>query len=139
MSGLVNPDCQSILVKKTIFSHTNFTGHIHCICRMEVVPIIEHGLVQSISYSVFPVPGFKQKLRKVHAENFIKSTTELSCECVFSSTDLSVCVLMVFVVTGVIVLFNEAKVLLSFPLQNTFPPLCIGWQVTLKRRTKNRA
>lgn len=44
---------------------------------------------------------------------------------------LSVRVLMVFVIAGVIVLLDKAKVFLSLSLQDTVSPLCISWEVTL--------
>lgn len=44
---------------------------------------------------------------------------------------LSVCVLMVFIITRVVVLLNKAKIFLPLPLQRAFSPLCIGWQVPL--------
>lgn len=47
------------------------------------------------------------------------------------SSYLSVGVLMVFVIAGVVVLLNEAKVLLPFPLQRALPPLGVGWEVAL--------
>lgn len=45
---------------------------------------------------------------------------------------LSVCVLMVFVIAGVIVLLDKAKVFLSLSLQDAVSPLCISWEVTLR-------
>lgn len=39
---------------------------------------------------------------------------------------------MVFVVAGVVILLDEAEVLLPLPLQSTFPPLCVGREVALQ-------
>lgn len=45
------------------------------------------------------------------------------CACIY----LSVCVLMVFVIAGVIVLLDEAKIFLSLPLQDAVSPFRISW------------
>lgn len=52
---------------------------------------------------------------------------------------LSVGVLVVLIIAGVIVLLDETKVLLPLPLQHTVSPLCIGREITLKKKTKDRA
>lgn len=46
---------------------------------------------------------------------------------------LSVRVLMVLVIAGVVVLLDEAKILLPLPLQDVLSPLSVGWQVTLRK------
>ena len=63
---------------------------------------------------------------------FITSLT-VSCG-VHGSIYLSVCVLVVFVIAGVVVLLDEAEIFLPLPLQDAVSPLCVGWQVTLKER-----
>lgn len=41
---------------------------------------------------------------------------------------------MVLIITGVVVLLNEAKVLLSLPLQYAVSPLRVGGEITLKKK-----
>lgn len=45
---------------------------------------------------------------------------------------LSVGVLMVLFIPRVIILLNEAKVLLPLPLQGQLPPLGVRWEIALK-------
>lgn len=49
---------------------------------------------------------------------------------------LSVGVLMVLVIAGVVVLLDEAKVLLTLPLQCALPPLGVGGEVALWERER---
>lgn len=44
---------------------------------------------------------------------------------------LPVCILMVLLISGVIILLNEAKILLSLALQGQLPPLHVCWEITL--------
>lgn len=45
---------------------------------------------------------------------------------------------MVLVVAGVVVLLDEAEVLLPLPLQDAVPPLCVGGEITLNKKGQNR-
>lgn len=56
---------------------------------------------------------------------------------VFFNRYLSVSVLVVLIIAGVIVLLDEAKVLLPLPLQHAVSPLRVGGEITLKK-TKGR-
>ena len=46
-------------------------------------------------------------------------------------TYLSVGILVMFLISRVIILFNEAKILLPLPLQGQLPPLSVCWEITL--------
>lgn len=49
-----------------------------------------------------------------------------------TGTYLSVGVLMVLLITRVVVLLDEAEVLLPLPLQRQLPPLSVCWEVALR-------
>lgn len=51
---------------------------------------------------------------------------------------LSVRVLMVFVIAGVVVLLDEAEVLLSLPLKDAVSSFCVSWEVTLRDGEKTK-
>lgn len=56
------------------------------------------------------------------------------CACIY----LSVRVLMVFVIAGVVVLLDEAEVLLSLPLKDAVSSFCVSWEVTLRDGEKTK-
>lgn len=45
---------------------------------------------------------------------------------------------MVFVIAGVVVLLDEAEVLLSLPLKDAVSSFCVSWEVTLRGGEKTK-